>query len=384
MPPPAIPEPAPKILDSHIHLWPSTATSPSNHTWMTPGHPLAKRHGIADYKAAVASSPVRPVGFIYVETDRHLPSLEPPITDEDGEDARVEELRAWAREPLEELKFLRRIVEGRGEEGDGFAPFDSSLLKGIVIFAPFHLPSPLFQRYLQIAEETLGPLAWERVVGFRYLLQGKGVEGVRAAAENESFVGNLRGIGGRVFDVGVDCQRDGVGGLEYVTQLVEKVNARMEGTRPKFVLNHLCKPPISPSPSQTSPSTTSSPNQTFPQWSSHLTTLSTQPNVSIKLSGAFNEFAPSPTPSTTPSTMPSLLLALTPYFDHVHSVFGPERVMFGSDWPVCNVGGPAGEAGNWGLWRGVVGAWMHGRMGDEERRGVWGGNGGRIYGVEVF
>ncbi len=28
--------------------------------------------------------------------------------------------------------------------------------------------------------------------------------------------------------------------------------------------------------------------------------------------------------------------------------------MFGSDWPVCNVGGPAGEEGNWGVWVQVV------------------------------
>ena len=40
--------------------------------------------------------------------------------------------------------------------------------------------------------------------------------------------------------------------------------------------------------------------------------------------------------------------------------------MFGSDWPVCNVGGPRGEEGNWAFWREVVLAVVEG----------WGGKGG--------
>lgn len=62
--------------------------------------------------------------------------------------------------------------------------------------------------------------------------------------------------------------------------------------------------------------------------------------------------------------------------------------MFGSDWPVCDVGGPRGkgkaegEGGNWGLWREVVEVWMEERgMGDEERGMVWGGSAARAYGV---
>ena len=62
--------------------------------------------------------------------------------------------------------------------------------------------------------------------------------------------------------------------------------------------------------------------------------------------------------------------------------------MFGSDWPVCNVGGPRGEVdeegreSNWGVWRGVVEAWMEERgFGEEIREGVWWRGGARAYGL---
>jgi L-fuconolactonase len=37
---------------------------------------------------------------------------------------------------------------------------------------------------------------------------------------------------------------------------------------------------------------------------------------------------------------------LKPYVDHAVSVFGPDRVMFGSDWPVCRLAAEYGEVVN--------------------------------------
>jgi L-rhamnono-1,4-lactonase len=62
----------PKILDTHIHLWPSTALTPKNHAWMTdPPHILTKRHGISDYLRVAPDVD----GFVYVETDRYQISI---------------------------------------------------------------------------------------------------------------------------------------------------------------------------------------------------------------------------------------------------------------------------------------------------------------------
>jgi L-fuconolactonase len=47
-----------------------------------------------------------------------------------------------------------------------------------------------------------------------------------------------------------------------------------------------------------------------------------------KLSGLATEAAPDWTPTT-----------LRPYVDHLIENFGPERLMWGSDWPVLNLNG---------------------------------------------
>ncbi|KAE8823070.1 hypothetical protein PTNB85_10249 [Pyrenophora teres f. teres] len=319
-----------QILDTHIHLWPSTATSSSNHSWMTRGNILAKRHGISDY-LAITSPP--PQGFIYVETDRRLPSTEPNIPDSASSSEIRKELELWAKEPLDELRFLRRIAEGTPEEGDGFTQEHGSRMFGCVIYAPFHLTPTVFNEYLATAKHVAGERLWSKVVGFR----------------------------------------DGVEPMEAVASLIKRVRARedredTEGRRVKFVLNHLAKPPLS--------STTTN-NQPNPRWLSALSTLSPDKNIFMKLSGALNEFDNQPTPAD----IPTLLSALTPYFEHAFHCF-PQRVMFGSDWPVCNVGGPAGEEGNWRLWRDVVEAWMERvGMGEGEREGVWWGAGVRAYGL---
>lgn len=84
----------------------------------------------------------------------------------------------------------------------------------------------------------------------------------------------------------------------------------------------------------------------------------------------------------TPADVASLLAALQPYLDFIRAAF-PHRVMFGSDWPVCNVGGPAGEKGNWALWRELVAEWVAG-LEEEERERVWWGAGCEAYGIEML
>ncbi len=218
-----------RIIDSHIHLWPGTATQPEHHGWMTPGHQLAKQYGIEDY---ISIAGPRPEGFIYVETDRYLPSFEPGIEENDDLREKLKKLTLWAQEPLRELKFLRRIVEGEPMPGDGFSPADGELLKGCVIWAPFHLSHAYFQIYLSIAEEFAGPALWDRVVGFRYLLQGKAEGEVKRLVESEVWLENMvflrtgREGKGWTFDVGIDIHRDGEQRLEEVTSMIQQVRKR--------------------------------------------------------------------------------------------------------------------------------------------------------------
>ncbi|KAF2820213.1 hypothetical protein CC86DRAFT_374438 [Ophiobolus disseminans] len=354
--------PPSQILDSHIHLWPSTSLSPSSHAWMTtPSHPLAKRHGTADYLAA--THPVKPA-CVYVETDRTLLGEVPNVEEGDGEGGIEEGLKVWAHEKLEELRFLRRIVEGNVGDSDGVeVGKEEGVVKGFVIWAPFHLSPPLFNAYLRIAEDVAGPQLWAKVVGFRYLLQGKGEGVVQELVSRGAWVENIVGLGGRwAFDVGVDVNRDGEEGLEAVGNMIREVRSMKGGEGVKFVLNHLCKPPLSLTPS--------------PRWTSALERLSSDTKVYMKLSGAFNEFV------STPSSVEDITTALSPFLDVIFAAF-PNRIMFGSDWPVCNVGGPRGEEGNWKFWVEVVERVLVERgLSEEEKEGVWWRTGKGVYGID--
>ena len=81
----------------------------------------------------------------------------------------------------------------------------------------------------------------------------------------------------------------------------------------RFVLDHIAKPTIAGPPPA--------------DWIRDLTALAARPQVSCKFSGVVSEVR-------LPTWTPELL---TPYFEVVLQAFGPQRLMFGSDWPVCLV-----------------------------------------------
>ena len=141
-------------------------------------------------------------------------------------------------------------------------------------------------------------------------------------------------------------------------------------------LDHICKPDLS---------TPASEYSSFPRYKAALDKYAQDENVFMKLSGAFNEFEPKPTPADPLD----LLETLRPYLDHVHAVFGAERLMFGSDWPVCNVGGPKGESegeeSNWSIWRSVIARWAGEKgLSTEESEYIWWKTGATAYGIEGF
>ena len=65
-----------------------------------------------------------------------------------------------------------------------------------------------------------------------------------------------------------------------------------------------------------------------PDWRRGIDALAAHPQVFCKLSGLANEFGPGWSADT-----------LRPVFDHVLQAFGPDRLMWGSDWPVLELAG---------------------------------------------
>ena len=201
------------IIDSHIHLYPSSELTTLS--WMTPSHPLASQRSITEYKTAIAPSPSHVEGFIAIEAAR----LNASSTD-------------WTH-PLQELSFLSRIAAGLPNPDEGHEPQDASLLLGIVPWAPLNLGVEQLEKYLAQAEEEAGPETWKKVKGFRYLLQdqpnGTGLE--------EGFVEGLKLLGRRgfVFDVGVDQHRRGKVQLEELVDMMERAHEGVEREEEKIV-----------------------------------------------------------------------------------------------------------------------------------------------------
>ncbi|KAG9639385.1 hypothetical protein KCU64_g13421, partial [Aureobasidium melanogenum] len=342
------------ILDSHIHLWPALAADANGHAWMNdPDFLLSKQHILSDYTTASSSYP--PTGVIYVETDRRL------------QDPSSSSLQTWAAEPIKELQFLRSIVEG------AYGAEASNLLQGIVAWAPVDQGPAVFSQWLDVAEKTTGSKTWERVKGFRFLLQAitDKTEFENLVLSND-FISILKSFSQRekrfTFDVGIDQRSGGTWQLETFTKVLEKLYDNVpEDKRTMIVMNHMCKPAY-----------TSKSSDSFSRWKSCIQTFASYPHVYMKLSGAFSELSndASPVDTADPKELATRIQAWT---DVVFDAFGPQRIMFGSDWPVCNVKGPEGE-GSWPVWASVVEEVLSRReCTEQERERVWSGTAREAY-----
>jgi len=118
----------------------------------------------------------------------------------------------------------------------------------------------------------------------------------------------------------------------------------------RFVVDHIAKPPIA--------------SGALEPWAAGMAAFRELEHVACKVSGMVTEADWS---TWTPAD-------LQPYVDHVLEVFGPERLLFGSDWPVCLLAATYEQ---------VVDAARQALVGltDEERAAVFGATAARIYGL---
>lgn len=117
-----------------------------------------------------------------------------------------------------------------------------------------------------------------------------------------------------------------------------------------FVLDHLAKPFIA--------------RGELEPWARDLRELARRPNVCCKVSGLvteaeWNRWAPDD---------------FTPYLDVCLEAFGEDRLMFGSDWPVCLL------SADYTSTAGIVTAWAH-ALDEGQRRKLFGENAARFYSI---
>ncbi len=118
-----------------------------------------------------------------------------------------------------------------------------------------------------------------------------------------------------------------------------------------FVVDHIAKPRIQEAGFDE-------------EWAAGIRELARREHVSCKLSGLVTEVRDERWDRE----------LLRPYFDTVLDAFGPDRLMFGSDWPVCLL------RSDYVKWVETVQAFVAPLSADEQRA-FWGGNAARVYGL---
>ncbi|MEU5089271.1 amidohydrolase family protein [Streptomyces sp. NPDC021356] len=117
-----------------------------------------------------------------------------------------------------------------------------------------------------------------------------------------------------------------------------------------FVLDHLGKPPVASGGTE--------------PWAGAVRALAARPNTVCKLSGLLTEADPAR--RTTAD--------LRPYADTVLDAFGPQRLMFGSDWPVCTLAASYPDVL-------TTARRLTAALGEHERAAVFDGTATRVYGL---
>ena len=143
--------------------------------------------------------------------------------------------------------------------------------------------------------------AYKIMKGFRHVLQG---EADRALMLKPAFMHGISKLQqfGFTYDILIFPDQ-----LQYVPELVQAFPNQ------KFVIDHIAKPTIK--------------EQKIPDWKKDIQALAGYENLYCKISGMVTEA----------NWKDWEQKDFTPYLDTVVETFGTNRIMFGSDWPVCLV-----------------------------------------------
>ncbi len=223
-----------------------------------------------------------------------------------------------ARQSLEETRAL--LDHARHHE----------FIRGVVGWAPLV--------EADIADTLAGLAADQKLRGVRHVLQGEPDDRFMLRADFNRGIAALRPLG-LAYDLLI-FERHLPTTIEFVDRHPEQI----------FVLDHLAKPRIK--------------DDLLQPWANNLRELARRPNVYCKISGMVTEA------DFTRWTEAQL----RPYFTVALEAFGPARLMFGSDWPVCLV------ACGYTRWHTLVRSWTQALSAAEQAR-IFGETAVEAYGL---
>ena len=187
---------------------------------------------------------------------------------------------------------------------------------------------------LEAQLEALSP--FEKLLGFRHIVQAEPDPAFLLRPEVIRGI-SLLGRQGYSYDVLVFPHQ-----LPAVLDLVSLLPDQ------RFVLDHAAKPYLR--------------SGHFRGWEANIRALAQSPNVSVKVSGLVTEA----------DWQHWSYAQFLPVLDVLAETFGPNRLLYGSDWPVCLL------AGEYARVKGVADQWTQG-WSPEDKAAFWGGNAARVY-----
>jgi L-fuconolactonase len=244
-----------------------------------------------------------------------LPRDLKPLLASEGFDGSI---AVQARQNLEETRWLLELAE------------QNDFVKGVVGWVDLcstELPA-------QLERFAVHP----KLLGVRHIVQGEPDDEFMLRPEFRKGIARLAGYG-LTYDL-----------LLYPRHLPMAVKLVREFPKQPFVLDHIAKPGIA--------------DGVLEPWSRDIRELARFGNVCCKVSGMVTEARWKRWRAED----------FRPYLDAVFEAFGPERVMIGSDWPVCTVSASYAET------IAIVKDYIR-QFSDEEQNAILGANCAAFYGV---
>lgn len=172
---------------------------------------------------------------------------------------------------------------------------ENDFIKGVVGWVDLRSPD---------VEDRLGYYSsFKKLKGFRHVLQG---EADRALMLKPGFMSGIKALEKHSFTYDILIFPDQ---LKYACEFVKALPNQ------QFVIDHIAKPYIK--------------RKEIDEWAKDMKAAAAFENVSCKVSGMVTE-------ADWANWQPE---DFTPYLDVVFEAFGIDRLLFGSDWPVCNIAG---------------------------------------------
>ncbi|KAK9326729.1 hypothetical protein V1520DRAFT_350676 [Lipomyces starkeyi] len=319
------------MIDSHVHLFAETHLDQL--AWMTTTNPLRSAHRVDEY--IDSASPIAVTGIIFIEVDRKHTSTD------------------WSQ-PIAEYEYICHIIAGTLLPAEGTISNKTTSgipVVGMVPWAPIPFDFSGFEGYVRKLKQSNSE-CFKYVKGFRYLVQND----PPGTMLTDNFVSALNWLGLHdfVFDLGIDLRSGGLWQYEEALEMMR----RAPNTR--YIINHLGKPDLRIPRSEVSS------RKEFLGWKYAMSEFSKFDSY-VKLSGAFSELPP--LDKYCEEDLDNAVEVVYPWASAVYENFGAKRIMWGSDWPVCKLGGKEDALRNWKY----ICDRLVDRIGfsDEEKEWVW-------------